>query len=282
MVNYTFDKKFLEAVGKLPKRSRIQALREIGKIEWQRCAEDIFYWIDERKHPAMPYVYTHDPHIYYICGICNDGNTYEGKHRKNHLKIIHQIEVGSTLEMMKYFKEIPTTRPFPLEDYMPPIIEAWLNEQYVFIQKSRDMKATWLTVAMYTWDALFHEGRQHIFQSEDSTKTFDLVKRSWIIYKNQPKFIRQIHPAHPSAGIAKAGVLRIDTLNSEIMGFPQGADQIRQYHPSGVFLDEAAYLVEAGPTFTAVKPAIESGGKFTAVSSANPSWFWKACIDELD
>jgi hypothetical protein len=152
----------------------------------------------------------------------------------------------------------------------------------VFIQKSRDMKATWLTVAMYTWDALFHEGRQHIFQSEDARKTSDLVKRAWIIYKHQPKFIRQIHLAHPSMGIAKAGVLRIDTLNSEIMGFPQGADQIRQYHPSGVFLDEAAYLVEAGPTFTAVKPAIESGGKFTAVSSANPSWFWKACIDELD
>ena len=280
--NYIFDKELIAGIGKLPKRVRESALREFGKREWERCAEDLFYWVDVTRHPAMPYVYTHDPHVYFLCSICNDGNTYQADQRKTHMKIIHNIEAKNSVELSRLYTELPTIRPFPLHDYMRPIIEAWLNSQYFLMQKSRDMIATWTTVMCYTWDTLFHEGRQNIFQSEDSSKTFDLVKRAWLIYKHQPGFLKKVHKAQGGAGIAKAGVLKIDSINSEIMGFPQGADQIRQYHPSGIFLDECAYLVDAGPTFAAIKPAIEHGGRFTAVSSANPSWFWKACSDELD
>ena len=280
--DYILDTKLLTAIGKLPPRSRESALLQLGQSEWKRCSDDVLYWLDTRRHPALAYVYTHDPHIYFACGICNDGNTYQGKQRRPHLKIVHQIDTTDELQLRTYYKEIPTTRPFPLHDYMLPIIDTWLNEQFFLVEKSRDMVATWTTVMLYTWDTLYHEGRQNIFQSEDSTKTADLVKRALFIYRHQPKFLRNIHPAHASLGLAKAGVLRVDSLNSEIMGFPQGADQIRQYHPSGVYLDEAAYLVDAGNTFAAVKPAIENGGRFSATSSANASWFWKACCDELD
>src|SRR2546428_547190 len=280
--DYVFDKELLVGIARLPKRQRELAMKEFGKREWRRCSEDLLYWVDESKHPAMPYVYTHDPHVYFLCAICNYGNSYQAKQRKSHLKLVHEIEPKNEVELGGYYSELPTIRPFPLHDYMLPIIDAWLNSQYLLIQKSRDMIATWTTVLCYTWDSLFHEGRQNIFQSEDSSKTFDLVKRAWLIYKHQPTFLKKVHPARAGAGTAKAGVMRIESLNSEIMGFPQGADQIRQYHPSGIFLDERAYLVDAGPTFAAVKPAIENGGRFTAVSSANPSWFWKACDDSLD
>lgn len=281
--NYTLDHKLLEKISKLPnKRMRQAAMRELGKLEWQRCADDLMYWLDVKQHPGMAYVYTHDPHMYYLCSICSDNNSYQGDQRKTHLRVIHKIEPETEGQMRQYFAELPTIRPFPLHDYMHPIIDTWLNEQFVFIQKSRDMVATWTVVMCYTWDVLFHEGRQHIFQSEDASKTADLVKRSNIIYRNQPKMLREVHPAKTALGLAKAGTFRVDTLNSEIMGFPQGADQIRQYHPSGIFLDEAAYLVDAGNTFAAIKPAIQAGGRFTAVSSANASWFWKACTDELD
>ena len=280
--NYTLTSELLARVAKLPKRQRDGAMKELGKLEWDRCAEDIFYWLDQTKHPAMPYVFTHDPHPYFLCSICNDGNTYQSQQRKTHLRIAHEIVADSEPQLRGYYSDLPTIRPFPLYDYMRPIIDAWLNEQFVFVQKSRDMVATWTIVMCYTWDTLFHEGRQHIFQSEDAQKTSDLVKRAGIIYHNQPKFIRNVHKAYKALGLSKAGTLQVPDLNSEIMGFPQGADQIRQYHPSGIFLDEAAYLVDAGNTFAAIKPAIQAGGKFTAVSSANASWFWKACSDELD
>jgi hypothetical protein len=281
-VNYTLDNAFMTSLTKLPKHQREAALHEVGKIEWDRCAEDVLYWLDVHNHPAMPYVYTWDPHMYYTCSICSDKNTYAADFRRVHAKVVHDQDLLGEKAARAMFAEVPTIRPFPLYDYMLPLIDAWLNSQFFLMEKSRDMVATWTIVMLYTWDMLFHEGRQHIFQSEDSTKTAELVQRSWIIYNNQPKFLKRVKPAWRAQTISKAGCVKVPELNSEIIGFPQGADQIRQYHPSGIFLDEAAYLVDAGNTFAAVKPAIQDGGRFTAVSSANASWFWKACSDELD
>ena len=282
LANYTLDKDFLLSTAKLGKTQRAKLMKAVGREEWNRCSENILYWLDQKYHPAMPYVYTHDQHIYFHCALCNDGNTYQQNQRKSHLKLIHEIVPANQVEMASYYTEIPTIRPFPLQDYMLPIIEAWQNEQYLFVQKSRDMVATWTIVMLYSWDTFFHHGRQNIFQSETASKTFDLVRRSWQIYKHQPAWLKNVYPARPGAGTTKSGVVRIDTLNSEIMGFPQGADQVRQYHPSGIFLDEAAFQIEAAGTFQSVKPAIENGGRFTAISSANPSWFQYACEDRLD
>lgn len=281
MSNYTLDSKLMSAIAKLPRQSREAAMGEIGAIEWQRCSDDALYWIDAARHPAMPYVYTLDQHTYFRCLLCNDTNDYQTQQRKVHLKVAHNIIATSEAQVRENFRELEHSRPFPMHCYMEPIVDAWLNEQYLLVEKSRDMVATWTIVTLYAWDTFFHRGRQNIFQSEDTSKTFDLCKRAWHIYRHQPKFLKR-YKVQAGQGVAKAGHISFEELNSEILGFPQGADQIRQYHPSGIFLDEAAFLVEAGDTFAAVKPAIENGGRFTAISSANPSWFWKACTDELD
>jgi hypothetical protein len=179
-----------------------------------------------------------------------------------------------------YFNALPTVRPFTIFPYTEPLTQAWLRQKIMFVEKSRDMVTTWWTVAMYTWDTLFHRNRENIFQSDDSTKTLDLVERAYFIWDNQPSFLKAIHPAAVSAGQTRSGILRVPSLVSTILGFPQGADQIRQYHPSGVFVDEAAFQVEAEAAFAAVKPAIGAGGRYTAVSSANPGWFMQACRDQ--
>jgi hypothetical protein len=83
-------------------------------------------------------------------------------------------------------------------------------------------------------------------------------------------------------GAAKAGVISFPSIDSKILGFAQGGDQIRMYHPSGLFQDESAYQVDAESGFIAVKPALQGGGRFTAVSSANPSYFQLLCEDRTD
>lgn len=273
----------LADVARLPNKRRKAALRALGRNEWQRCADDILYWLDEDRHSTVgPYVYTLDPHPLHACRLCNDQATHFFNKRRTHLQLTHDIECEEENELRGYFIELPTTRPFPrhlLYEYIAPIIKPWQQEQFLFIEKSRDMFATWLVVTMYTWDTLYHEGRQNIFQSEDAPKTRELVERSWFIYNHQPKIIRDVHRAEYAIGAAKSGMLRITSLNSEILGFPQGPDQIRQYHPSGVFQDEAAFQVSAGDAFAAIKPAIQAGGRFTAISSANPGWFHLACSD---
>lgn len=283
MSDFEITSEHLQAVTRMKPRQRRLALQAIGRHEWQRCSEDVLYWLDVEKHPALGhYVYTKDPHPMHECIKCGPGLTYKTSDREKHLKMAHDMEPKSDGEIRGCFIELDTTRPFPLQfPYVRPIIDWWLREPIVIIEKSRDMTATWMTVMLYTWDTIFHKGRENIFQSEDATKTLDLVERANFIYMNQPKFLREVCKANFTVGAGKAGKLTLPDLGSAILGFPQGPDQIRQYHPSGVFQDEAAFQAQAGDAFAAIKPAIQNGGRFTAVSSAYPSWFMHAARDTI-
>lgn len=253
---------------------------ELGEQEWSRCADDVVYWLDSSKH-LVPYVHTRDPKPLFACRLCGDGFGHFFDRRYSHLSKRHGIDVeeATEAEISARFEELPTVRPFTMFPYIEPIVRWWLREKIVLIEKSRDMMATWLVVSLYTWDTLFHKNRENIFQSDDSTKTLDLVERAFFIWDNQPAFIKRHNPAVFSAGQTRAGILRVPSLTSTILGFPQGPDQIRQYHPTGVFMDEMAFQAEAEDAFMAVKPAIQAGGRLTGVSSANPGFFYSCCRD---
>jgi hypothetical protein len=277
----------MEKIKFLSKKDRKEAYRRVGKIEFEHCADDVFYWLDHKQHvktprwpEGLPYVFTKDPHILYHCAICSA--TVYGTKRELHLKLVHEIEGKNAKEVQEFFYELPPIRPFTVIEYMPPIIEYWLRNQFMAVEKSRDMMATWLMVTLHTWDVMFHKGRQHIFQSEDSLKSAELVQRAKVLFDYQPEFLKVQHPAKYGQGSNRSGVFTVPSLESEILGFPQGADQIRQFHPSGLFQDEAAFQIEAANAFAAIKPAVQAGGRFTAISSANPSWFMTICRDTSD
>jgi len=281
MPDIPISKELLESIAKQNKSKREGFLRLLGKSEWEKCREDIFYWLDASRHAGIPYVYTQDPHPMYVCKTCADGNTHTFSKLPDHLLRRHDILEAPTPLLRSSFTELPSTRAFPLYPYMIPIIEAWLKYPLLALEKSRDMMATWLVVMMYTWDTLFHEGRQNIFQSDDSTKTAELVERAEFIAKHQPKFLRNYTKSTYTMGQSRSGVLSVAN-ESQILGFPQGPDQIRQYHPSGIFLDEAAFQIEAGEAFAAIKPSIQNGGRCTMVSTANPSYFMHLARDTSD
>lgn len=275
----------LQKIATLQPAERSKALAELGRLEYDKCANDIVYWLSPELHSNIPYVYTHDPHPMYECSICKGSgklHVCSNYKMKDHLNAYHSIVVQDTASAIGYFTHLPHKRPLYMKPYMKPIIETWLAYPYVAIEKSRDMMATWLVVMMYTWDTIFHAGRQNIFQSEDASKTLELVTRSNFIYSHQPKFLRSVVTARFSKGESKSGILRFDPIDSEILGFPQGGDQIRQYHPSGLFADEAAFQIKAADAFAAIKPSIQNGGRYTALSTPNPSYFMAICRDTSD
>jgi hypothetical protein len=274
-------KELLEKIASLSKSDRQKVLRELGEQEWKRCSEDVLYWIDASRH-YLPYVYTSDPHPTYKCIKCGDNEVYHFNKLTVHLKERHNIHIENEVAVRGYFIELPTTRPFPMKEYFEPIIRTWLRHPLVLVEKSRDMMATWLMVVLYTWDTFYHGGRQNFFQSETAKKTKELIRRANFILRHQPKFLRDKHKATYALGPDGAGELKCESLDSELIGMPQGSDQIRQYHPSGVFTDETAFQKDAGETFAAVKPAIQNGGRYTGVSSAYPGWFMHACMDSLE
>jgi hypothetical protein len=281
--------KLMKKIAKLPPRKKRSAMEYVSQMEWNRCANDIMYWLTPGAHftteefpSGTPYVYTQERHTLYECIACGDGQLYDLKRRKIHLEFRHNLTVERHADIQLLFREASRKRVFNLLCYMPEIIEWWQREPILLLEKSRDMMATWLIVTLFTWDAIFHRDKQHCFQSETAVKTKELIERCYFLWNNQPAFLKNRHKAQFNSGTGRAGFLRIDSLGSEIIGMPQGADQIRQYHPSGVFSDEAAFQVEAGEMFTAIKPSIQNGGKYTAVSSANPGWFMLAAQDRLD
>lgn len=274
----------LQRIARMPPAKRAAAMRVVAREEWQRCKEDIFYWIDPSRHP-ITYVYTRDAHPMFRCNHCQDGVAYVKAKCHVHLLNRHHIEANTEQILMQNFAELDTIRPFPMYPYVKPIIECWLREPLMCIEKSRDVLATWMIVTCYTWDALFHKGRQHLFQSEDASKTRELIERVNTLYTNQPAWLKaEWGSPQPkvSEGTTRAGLFRVSKMQSEIIGLPKGADKVRQYHPSGVMSDEAAFNPEAGDTFAAIKPSIQNGGRYTAVSSANPSFFYHLCRDTVE
>lgn len=268
-------------VARLQPSERRKVLKVLGKQEYDRCADDLHYWLDSSQH-LVPYVYTKDEKPLYECNICTEKGEHNPHmfHRlKDHLKVRHDININESKLIRSYFTEIPTVRPFPYHlPYIKPIAETWLNEQIVLIPKSRDMVATWQVIAYYTWDTYFHRSRQNFFQSEKSGKAKALVRRAEFILKQMPKFL-QLYKYTYGVGEANSGQLIIHGIESEIIGLPQGPDQIRMYHPTGIFQDEAAFQISAGETFAAIKPAIQNGGRMTMVSSANPGFF-QLCVED--
>lgn len=254
-------------------------------MEFDRCADDVTYWLDATRH-WTPYCFTKDEHPLFKCSLCGpDDLGHAFNKQKGHLREIHGIDEPNIRKVQGYFVPMDPIRPFPLGEpryqYMRPIIDVWQQEQLLLVQKSRDMMASWLFIALYTWDTLYHKARQNFMQSENAAKTRDLVKRGFHIYKSQPKFLRDVAPAGYAIGPFNAGVVTIDELGSELVGLPEGAGQVRQYHPSGIYTDETAFHKDAGETFAAVKPAIQAGGRYTGVSSAYPGWFQIMCQDML-
>lgn len=271
----------LAKVVKMSPQRRKAAMQVIGREEYARCREDVLYWVDARRH-LVPYVFTSDKQPPFRCLLCGDQEPHAKGKLRAHLMVRHDISSPNFKTLQESFKEMPGLRPFPMYPYIAPLYEILHTEELIAIPKTRTMFATWLITTFYTWQVLFHPDKQILFQSENAQKTNELVQRSHGIWKNQPSWLKAVAPARFGEGVSKAGKFTVESLGSEIWGLPQGADKIRQFHPTAVFSDEAAFNPEAAETYAAIRPAIQGGGQYCATSSANAGWFQRLCEDSLD
>lgn len=165
-------------------------------------------------------------------------------------------------------------RRFPNREYLKELVRIWQEEKLLLIPKSRQMMITWLMVALHLHDAQFYAGRCIFFQSKKEEDAAALIERAKFIYDHQPAWMKE--PAQK-----KSCEIFFPEKNSRIKGIPQGADQIRSYTASGIFIDEAAFQPGAREAFTAAKPSIDGGGRITMVSSANPGFFETLVNDKV-
>jgi len=158
-------------------------------------------------------------------------------------------------------------RPFPDKAYFRPIVEIFQKEPVLFIEKSRDMMVSWLGVGLFTHAAMTNPGIEVLFQSQKEEKAFELVEYAKVLYHQQDEVLRKAFPL--KSRIQAQGSIEF-AHGSRIIGIPGGGDQIRSYHPWGLFQDEAAFMPEAGDAYDNAVPVCK---KILVVSSAGPGWF---------
>ena len=147
------------------------------------------------------------------------------------------------------------------------MVEMFQKEPVLFVEKSRDMMISWLFVGLFTHAAMTTPGIEVVFQSQKEEKAFELVDYAKILCEQQDQRLRRAYPL--KSRIQARGTLEF-AHGSRVIGIPGGGDQIRSYHPWGLFQDEAAFMPEAGESYNHAVPVCQ---KIVVVSSAGPGWF---------
>jgi len=177
-------------------------------------------------------------------------------------------------------------KPYPSYlEYCEFICKLWQRERLLALPKSRRMICSWTFISLYTHDTIFNSGRYNAFVSKKEDDSGELVSRAEFIYNKIPEWRipRALLPVLKNGKMSKQPpLLEFEEIHSKIQGFPQGADQMRQFTFSGMLFDEWAFWEEAQSSYSAAKPTIDGGGRLTGISSRSPGFFKKVVFDQLD
>jgi len=150
---------------------------------------------------------------------------------------------------------------FPDYPFARKLVEALESERILLVAKSRQMLATWTLCGWLLHRALYGEPGLFLLLSKGARDTGELVKRLRVMAQNLP-------PAERSALKVKAAEIESET-GSRILALPATEDAARMHSPTAVFWDEMAFTPRSEEIWTAVKPAVDSGGKFCGISTPN-------------
>lgn len=159
-------------------------------------------------------------------------------------------------------KKAPTDRP-----YIKAYCRLWEREKITVLVKSRRMWMSWLVIALYLWDALFHKYRDIYFVSDKSEKSDTLVERAKFILDNIPEELwpKDLRPAYKRI---EGHLMFTDPKHqSNIHAVAQGKDQLRQETASGLLFDEFGFWPLAEESYTAAKPVTDGGGRLTVITT---------------
>jgi hypothetical protein len=171
-------------------------------------------------------------------------------------------------------------KAYPNREYNKIFVDYLLSTRLLALVKHRRMMATWTCCAVGLWELLFHEGARIGYVSKKETDSNDLVLRCKFIYENIPtdKWPLNLRPRLNY----KFCTLENPEMNSTIMGFPQGADQLRQYTMRRIFADEFAFWEKAEESWVAMKPTLDGGGSVCLFSTRYPGFFQHVINDTID
>lgn len=107
------------------------------------------------------------------------------------------------------------------------------------IIKSRDLMITWACVGFLTQMAMT-EFSKVALQSQNKDKSEELIHYAKVLYDNQEPWLKQRFPLKSGYTINDFPKDRLEFGSGSVLfGIPEGADQIRSFHPTALLMDES-------------------------------------------
>lgn len=168
------------------------------------------------------------------------------------------------------------TLAYPDYPYLKELIAHALTHRYLLVPKSRQMMVTWSMLSLFLWRALFRQSGVYLFLSRNERCAEELLERVRFILSNLPEYMQ------PQLATDNKSEIEFKGLGSRLLSLPASPDGPRMYSPTAVFWDEMAFTPFDSQIWTALKPAVESGGSFVGVSSSGGAHnlFAKMCAPE--
>ena len=164
-------------------------------------------------------------------------------------------------------------------NYLHCMVNVWAKTPGLLIPKSRRMMASWTMLACHYWLARYRTGSLIAVVSRkqgqtDSEGSNELVRRIKFMHDHLPPEVGTVPMEY------QTGRIKFPSMQSEVLAFAQGTDQLRQYTVTAILFDEFAFWEKAQETYAASLPTLEGGGRLTVISSANPGAFEMLVNDE--
>lgn len=168
-------------------------------------------------------------------------------------------------------------KKFPDHKYLELLTRIWMRERLLLVPKSRRMMLSWFGQAIFMHDAAYNVGRDIGFVSKKEDDADEAISRVEFMLKNL-EMPKDLIPKYKRTYC----LIEFTEMNSRIIGFPSGSDQLRSYGLSGILADEMAFWDMAPELYAASMPTIEGGGRFFGISSPAVGFFYKMVFDAID
>jgi hypothetical protein len=201
--------------------------------------------------------------------------------KKNIEKIILRIKEDPWFFMVNFCWTLDTHDPespikkFPNKGYLEKSTEVWFNNKILYIPKSRQMMISWLMVGLHYWLAAYHQAQNVFFQSKKEDDADLLLDRAWFIHCHVPEFLR-VPCKRSYCNMA------FKDIHSRIQAVSQSSDAVRSQTASAILSDETAFQPYARDSYSAAKPTIDGGGRYTAISTPNGKEYFHNRVFDLE
>lgn len=167
---------------------------------------------------------------------------------------------------------------FLLWAHLIECFNVFLTHSLIIVLKARQIGLSWLLAVYAVWIILTKPESNVLLISKGEREAFELLNKCKFILNHFPD---ELFPSKPTFSLNSASTLGIQAMNSKITALPCTATTGVGEAATLVICDEwdkwEPFLQEQ--TFASLKPTIDAGGQFIAVSTVNklePDSFFKS------